>query len=276
LASNVIVARSLAATVVVALLAVSVAGCSDDGNAPTLRRTNTPPSGNLLTPVAVLPDPNTRTSVPEEDDTIRVRRQRMVDEDIAARGVRDSRVVLAMATVPRHILVQDKHQDKAYDDGPLPIGYGQTISQPYTVGLMTELLSVGPGDKVLEVGTGSGYQSAVLAEMGVEVHTIEIIPELAQRAANDLLTLGYDNVNVYLGDGYFGLTEHGPFDGIIVTAAPDHVPAPLLEQLKPTGRMVVPVGPPGSIQTLWLIMFRDGNQVARNQGLVRFVPLLRD
>ena len=275
MACKVIVARGGMALILLCLTALAAVGCSDDA-APAPTPTTAPASGNLLTPVPVLPDTAAPASVPEEDEATRDRRQRMVDEDIAARGVLDSAVTLAMATVPRHLLVLDQHRAKAYDDNPLPIGHGQTISQPYTVALMTDLLDVRPGDKVLEVGTGSGYQAAVLAEMGVEVHTIEIIPELAQRAANDLLALGYGDVNVYIGDGYFGLPELGPFDAIIVTAAPDHVPAPLIDQLEPTGRMVVPVGPPGSIQTLWLIVSRDGNRVALNQGLVRFVPLLRE
>ena len=220
------------ALILLCLTALAAVGCSDDA-APAPTPTTAPASGNLLTPVPVLPDGASPASVPEEDEATRDRRQRMVDEDIAARGVLDSAVTLAMATVPRHLLVLDQHRARAYDDNPLPIGHGQTISQPYTVALMTDLLDVRPGDKVLEVGTGSGYQAAVLAEMGIEVHTIEIIPELAQRAANDLFALGYGDVNVYIGDGYFGLPEQSPFDAIIVTAAPDHVPAPLIDQLEP-------------------------------------------
>ena len=272
---KVIVARGRTALIMLSLAALAAGGCSEDA-APAPPQATAPASGNLLTPVPVLPNATPPTSASEEDDATRQRRQQMVDEDIAARGVLDTAVLLAMATVPRHRLVLDQHRAKAYDDNPLPIGHGQTISQPYTVALMTALLDLGPGDKVLEVGTGSGYQAAVLAEMGVEVHTIEIVPELAQRAANDLLALGYGDVKVYLGDGYFGLPDQSPFDAIIVTAAPDHVPAPLIDQLEPDGRMIVPVGPPGSIQTLWLIVTRDGNRVALNQGAVRFVPLLRE
>ena len=272
---KVIVARGRTALILLCLAVLAGGGCSEDA-APAPPQATAPASGNLLTPVPVLPNATPPTSASEEDDATRQRRQQMVDEDIAARGVLDTAVLLAMATVPRHRLVLDQHRAKAYDDNPLPIGHGQTISQPYTVALMTALLDLGPGDKVLEVGTGSGYQAAVLAEMGVEVHTIEIVPELAQRAANDLLALGYGDVNVYLGDGYFGLPDQSPFDAIIVTAAPDHVPAPLIDQLEPDGRMIVPVGPPGSIQTLWLIVTRDGNRVALNQGAVRFVPLLRE
>ena len=272
---KVIVARGRTALIMLSLAALAAGGCSEDA-APAPPQATAPASGNLLTPVPVLPNATPPTSASEEDDATRQRRQQMVDEDIAARGVLDTAVLLAMATVPRHRLVLDQHRAKAYDDNPLPIGHGQTISQPYTVALMTALLDLGPGDKVLEVGTGSGYQAAVLAEMSVEVHTIEIVPELAQRAANDLLALGYGDVKVYLGDGYFGLPDQSPFDAIIVTAAPDHVPAPLIDQLEPDGRMIVPVGPPGSIQTLWLIVTRDGNRVALNQGAVRFVPLLRE
>ena len=272
---KVIVARGRMALILLCLAVLAAGGCSEDA-APAPPQATAPASGNLLTPVPVLPNAAPPASASEEDEATRQRRQQMVDEDIAARGVLDSAVLLAMATVPRHRFVLDQHRAKAYDDNPLPIGHGQTISQPYTVALMTDLLDLGPGDKVLEVGTGSGYQAAVLAEMGVAVHTIEIIPELAQRAANDLLALGYGDVKVYLGDGYFGLPDQSPFDAIIVTAAPDHVPAPLIDQPEPDGRMIVPVGPPGSIQTLWLIVTRDGNRVALNQGAVRFVPLLRE
>ena len=274
LACKSIVARGRMALALLCAAALAAIGCSDDAaRAPS--PASIPESVNLLTPVPVLPNVAAAASAPEEEATRR-RRQRMVDEDIAARGVLDAAVLLAMATVPRHRLVLPQHLAKAYDDHPLPIGHGQTISQPYTVALMTDLLDVQPGDKVLEVGTGSGYQAAVLAEIGVEVHTIEIIPQLAQTAANDLLALGYGDVKVYIGDGYYGIPGQGPFDAIIVTAAPDHVPSPLVDQLTPEGRMVVPVGPPGSIQTLWLIVTRDGERRALNQGLVRFVPLLRE
>ena len=198
----------------------------------------------------------------------------MVESDIEARGVNDPRLTSAMLSVPRHEFVPDKYRDQAYDDNPLPIGEGQTISQPYIVALMTQLLDVQPGDKILEIGTGSGYQSAVLAEMGAEVYSIEIIPELAARAREALNTAGYE-IQTSVGDGYLGWKQHAPYDGIIVTAAPDHVPSPLRDQLGPGGKMVIPVGPPGGVQSLWLIEQRDGKWVSFNQGAVRFVPFVR-
>ena len=200
----------------------------------------------------------------------------MVVVQIQGRGITDARVLEAMRTVPRHVFVPTKYRDIAYGDFPLPIGEGQTISQPHMVATMSQLLEVEPGAKVLEVGTGSGYQAAILAEMGVEVHSIEIVPVLATRAREIFQSLGYDDIRTQIGDGYFGSAEHAPFDAIIVTAAPDHVPPPLLKQLKSTGRLVIPVGPPGSVQTLWLIENRDGQWVSTNQGLVIFVPFLRD
>ena len=200
----------------------------------------------------------------------------MVDEQIRGREILDPNVLAAMRSVPRHRFVPDFYESQAYGDHPLPIGNGQTISQPYIVALMTQELELEPGDKVLEIGTGSGYQAAVLAAMGVEVYTIEIIPELAVRAARTLDELGYA-ASVRTGDGYFGWEEHAPFDAIIVTAAPDHVPQPLIQQLKPGGRLVIPVGPIGAVQTLWRFAVDDqGEVVAENLGAVRFVPFTRD
>ena len=201
-------------------------------------------------------------------------RARMVERDIEARGVDDPRLSSAMLSVPRHEFVPDEYRDQAYNDNPLPIGEGQTISQPYIVALMTDLLDLQPGDKILEIGTGSGYQAAVLAEMGAEVYSIEIIPELADRAREALASTGYE-VQTRVADGYFGWEQHAPFDGIIVTAAPDHVPPPLRDQLGPGGKMVIPVGPPGGVQSLWLVEQRDGRWVSINQGAVRFVPFVR-
>lgn len=166
----------------------------------------------------------------------------MVEEQIRARGVRDRRVLDVMRRVPRHEFVPPAHVARAYDDSPLPIGLGQTISQPYIVAYMTEQLDVTPQSKVLEIGTGSGYQAAVLAELASEVYTIEIVSELAQRSRETLARLGYTNVHVRDGDGYRGWPDAAPFDRIIVTAAPDHVPQPLVDQLAVGGRMIIPVG----------------------------------
>lgn len=229
---------------------------------------------------AVAPSPLpsvTPTPVPTaaEETAFLAQRERMVSEDIQARGVSDARVLEAMRAVPRHLFVPERYLARAYDDTPLPIGEGQTISQPYIVALMSQLLEVEPGEKVLEVGTGSGYQAAVLAQMGARVWSVEIVPTLAQQARQRLDRLGHEDVQTRVGDGYFGWAEEAPFDAIIVTAAPDHVPPPLLAQLKPTGRMVIPVGPPGSVQTLWLIQQKEGQWVSVNQGDVMFVPLLR-
>jgi len=200
-------------------------------------------------------------------------RQQLVDE-IKALGVQDENVLRAMASVPRHKFVLPEYLDQAYDDHPLPIGFGQTISQPYVVAWMTELLQLQPGEKVLEIGTGSGYQAAVLAELGdLEVYSIEIVPELAESAATRLADLGYLNILTKQGDGYYGWPEYAPFDAIIVTAAPDHLPAPLVEQLSEHGRIVIPIGPPGWVQTLWKFVQQDGELVAYNLGGVRFVPL---
>lgn len=183
-------------------------------------------------------------------------------------------VMTSMGAVKRHELVPQQQSRFAYENRPLPIGYGQTISQPYIVALMTELIQPDTEDVVLEVGTGSGYQAAVLAELVGHVYSIEIIEELATRAKSDLARLGYENVTTRLGDGYYGWKEHGPFDAIVVTAAASHVPPPLIEQLKPGGRMVIPVGGRFAIQTLLLIEKTDQGQVITRQfGAVRFVPL---
>lgn len=166
----------------------------------------------------------------------------MVDNQIRARGIRDPRVLEVMRKVPRHEFVPADQAANAYDDNPLPIGLGQTISQPYIVAYMTEQLQVTPQSKVLEIGTGSGYQAAVLAELAKEVYSIEIVPDLARRSKETLATLGYSNVHVRAGDGYRGWPEQAPFDRIIVTAAPDHVPQPLVDQLAVGGRLIIPVG----------------------------------
>jgi len=200
-------------------------------------------------------------------------RTNMVETQIKARGVTDSAVLAAMENTPRHEFVPDYYLDQAYDDHPIPIGYGQTISQPYIVALMTEVLKLQAGDRVLEIGTGSGYQAAVLAELDVEVYTIEIIPELSKQAQERLGNLGYQNIQVLNADGYFGWEDYAPFDAVIVTAAPDHLPQPLANQLKEGGRLIIPIGPVGAVQTLWLFEKIKGELEVTNLGAVRFVPL---
>lgn len=186
----------------------------------------------------------------------------------------DPRVLRAMKTVPRHEYVPEKHKHQAYRNRPLPIGYGQTISQPAIVALMTNLLELEPSDKVLEIGTGSGYQAAVLAELVDQVFSIEIVPELAERAARDLKRTGYNNVTTRQGDGYYGWEEQAPFDAIIVTAAADHIPPRLLKQLKPGGRMVIPVGSRFMVQHLVLVKKTEDSDILTEQLLpVQFVPL---
>ena len=203
-------------------------------------------------------------------------RQRMVSDQIAARDVRDPRVLAAMRDVPRHVFVPRELQRQAYQDRPLPIGYEQTISQPYIVALMTELVRPGPSDRALEVGTGSGYQAAVLSRLVSHVYSIEIVEPLARSAGQRLKTLGYANVTVRAGDGYAGWPALAPFDIIIVTAAPDHLPAPLLAQLKPGGRLVIPVGPVRAVQELQLVEKDSAGRTNTTRiAPVQFVPLVR-
>lgn len=199
------------------------------------------------------------------------KRWEMVENQIIFRGIRDSRVIQAMLNVPRHLFVPEEYRDAAYNDSPAPIGKGQTISQPYIVALMSELLRPLPGMKVLEVGTGSGYQTAVLAETGCELYTIEILEEIAVRARRLLDSLGYTNIRYRVGDAFEGWEEHAPFDAIIVTAAPGHIPHKLVEQLKPHGRIVIPVG--DESQELLLIEKTDGEITTRKITSVRFVPM---
>jgi len=202
-------------------------------------------------------------------------RLHMVDTQMRARDITDPSVLAAMEKVPRHEFVAPDTLGQAYYDFPLPIGFGQTISQPYIVALMTQLLALKAGDKVLEIGTGSGYQAAVLAELTDRVYTMEIIPQLAESARATLDRLGYQRVVSKQGDGYDGWPEEAPFDAIIVTAAPDHVPQPLLRQLADGGRMVIPVGPVGGYQSLWLITRHGGEFKNFDWGGVSFVPLTR-
>lgn len=202
-------------------------------------------------------------------------RERMVRSQIAARGVKDSRVLAAMGTVPRHLFVPDRYQGQSYQDYPLPIGLGQTISQPYIVAFMTELLKLGPEDRVFELGTGSGYQAAVASKVAGSVYTMEIYRELADAAKERLESLGFTNVHARHGDGYHGWKEKAPFDAIIVTAAADHIPPPLIEQLKPGGRLIIPLGSPFSFQQLVLVTKDSEGQVSELPIIpVRFVPLL--
>jgi len=198
-------------------------------------------------------------------------RRAMVETQVAARGITDPLVLEAMRRVPRHLFVPSELKDQAYRDTPLPIGHRQTISQPYIVALMTELTKPAPTMKVLEIGTGSGYQAAVLAECVSRVYTIEILPELGREAARLLAELGYDNVSTRIGDGYDGWPEHAPFDAIIVTAAPANIPKPLLEQLAVGGRLVIPVGEQS--QDLVVVTRTETGYERRPASYVRFVPM---
>lgn len=203
-------------------------------------------------------------------------RERMVLEQIEARDVTDPLTLRAMRTVPRHRFVPESRRGQAYSDSPLPIGYGQTISQPYIVAYMTEVIKPGGASRVLEIGTGSGYQAAVLAGIVDSVYTVEIIPELHEQATARLASLGYANIRTRHADGYFGWESAAPFDAIVVTAAAEHIPPPLVRQLKEGGVMVIPVGSPFLVQSLLLIEKEEGGDIhTRNLMPVRFVPLTR-
>jgi len=200
----------------------------------------------------------------------------MVREQMVARGITDASVLAVMKRVPRHLFVSSMLAHSAYGDFPLPIGENQTISQPYLVALMTELAQIRRGDKVLEIGTGSGYQAAVLAELAEQVFSIEILKSLGEQARKTLDATGYGKVKTRIGDGYNGWPEEAPFDVILVTAAPDKVPRPLLEQLKPGGRLIVPVGAQSSVQSLQRIRKTPTGQIVKEDVIpVRFVPLVR-
>jgi protein-L-isoaspartate(D-aspartate) O-methyltransferase len=216
--------------------------------------------------------PSPRNGLQAQDEFSHQRRE-MVKDQIADRGIKDSATLEAMEAVPRHEFVPEDYREYAYHDGPLPIGYGQTISQPYIVALMTELANLSKGKKALEVGTGSGYQAAVLSQIIDSVYTVEIVKELGESARERLARLGYQKVNTKIGDGYFGWQEHAPFDAIIVTAAAEHIPPPLIKQLKDGGRMVIPVGHPYFTQNLVLVEKKDGKVTSRDIIPVRFVPL---
>ncbi|MBN2287952.1 MAG: protein-L-isoaspartate(D-aspartate) O-methyltransferase [Candidatus Glassbacteria bacterium] len=205
------------------------------------------------------------------DDKRAGEREAMVRTQIERRGVKDARVLEAMRKVPRHLFIPPDRRDEAYGDFPLPIGHGQTISQPYIVALMTELLRLKPESRVLEIGTGSGYQAAVLAELAAEVYSIEIVEPLCEKASELLAGFGYTNARVRCGDGFYGWPEEAPYDGIIVTAAPEKVPQPLLDQLADGGRLVIPEG--RFLQELVVYEKHEGEVKRREVISVRFVPM---
>jgi protein-L-isoaspartate(D-aspartate) O-methyltransferase len=245
-----------------------IVGLALPGCVPGTRGPATAPGVSPTSPILTVATQDT----PAGEAPYLDQRQRMIDT-IQVYGMKDEQVLRAMQAVPRHAFVPQEYLNQAYDDHPLPIGYGQTISQPFIVAWMTELLELKPGAKVLEIGTGSGYQAAILAELdSLDVYSIEIIPELAQSAARRLQELGYTEVHVKQGDGYYGWEEFAPFDAIIVTAAPDHLPAPLVAQLEDGGCIVIPIGSPGLYQTLWKFVNEKDGLKAYNLGGVSFVP----
>jgi len=201
-------------------------------------------------------------------------RNEMVERQLVSRGIKSAAVLDAMRTVPRHQFIPAEMVSNAYADSPLPIGLGQTISQPYIVAYMTEQLDPQPGMKVLEIGAGSGYQAAVLAQLGCEVYTMELIKEHADRASQVLVASGYESVSVRHGNGFEGWTDEAPFDAIIVTAAPDYIPSALTKQLKDGGKMIIPVGPIHAVQSLKLLTKEGDNCIAEELILVRFVPMV--
>ncbi|MBN1905925.1 MAG: protein-L-isoaspartate(D-aspartate) O-methyltransferase [Deltaproteobacteria bacterium] len=206
-------------------------------------------------------------------ESFEIKRNRMVENQIIARGVTAPHVISAMKKVERHLFVPDEYVKFAYNDTPLSIGYGQTISQPYIVAYMTEILELKPSDRVLEIGTGSGYQAAVLAEIAESVYTIEIVPQLGERAGELLKKLGYKNIEVKIGDGYKGWIEHATFDAIIVTCSPINIPAPLEEQLAEGGRMIIPVGE-RYVQQLVFLVKKEGKLIRMKVMAVSFVPMV--
>ena len=216
---------------------------------------------------------NAQATALQTRDDFAKERERMVDRQIRTRGISDSSVLKAMRKVPRHRFVPDEVVKAAYEDTPLPIGLSQTISQPYIVAYMTDAADISPNEKVLEIGTGSGYQAAILGEIAKEVYSIEIVPELAERSARILSELGYRNVVTKQGNGYLGWPEKAPFDAIIVTAAPDEVPQPLIDQLAVGGKLVIPVGESGGDQEM-LVIERTSKGIKRKKRMpVRFVPM---
>jgi len=210
-----------------------------------------------------------------QKDRFQEARERMVTVQIVDRGVKDTAVLEALRKVPRHLFVPEEYINEAYDDNPLPIGYGQTISQPYIVAFMTEVAKPDPSKTVLEIGTGSGYQAAILAELVKKVYSVEIVPELALESAERLKKLGYNNIVVKYGDGYKGWKEFSPFDIVIVTAAAEQVPEPLIEQLAENGRLLIPIGAPNAVQELILLEKKKGRIEKSRLTFVRFVPFKR-
>ncbi len=209
-------------------------------------------------------------------DKYGLQREQMVKDQLILRGINNKLVLDAMRKVPRELFVPTSMQERAYEDNALPIDKNQTISQPYIVAFMTEMIDPAPTDKVLEIGTGSGYQAAVLAEIVEKVYTIEIIPELGQQAKLTLDAIGYENIETKIGDGYHGWKDHAPYDAIIVTAAPENIPQPLIDQLKDGGKMIIPVGPVYSTQFLILVAKHKGEATTKRTIPVRFVPFTRD
>jgi protein-L-isoaspartate(D-aspartate) O-methyltransferase len=281
-----VVRRQAAVSLVVVMIVLSA--CGAPGPRDELL---TPPlaGGGTDTPTATGPATTSDASAPSgspldageldrefaDSDEFRQRREELVA--LISRHVEDERVVAAMQQVPRHSFVPTSGLDRAYADHPLPIGYGQTISQPSLVGRMTELLELESGERVLEIGTGSGYQAAILGELTDEVYSVEIVPELGATGRAVLDELGYATVTTDRRDGYLGWPENAPYDAIIVTAAPDHLPQPLVEQLNEDGgRMIIPIGPVGDVQTLWLVTKENGEPRMERLLDVRFVPLVRE
>lgn len=210
-----------------------------------------------------------------QEDPYKKEREKMVRYQIENRGLSNKATLTAMRDVPRHLFVPKYLLGNAYDDRPLPIGHGQTISQPYIVAYMTAIIEPEPGDKILEIGTGSGYQAAVLAKITDSVYTIEIIKGLYETAKTRLSEIGYSNIQIKYADGYYGWEEHAPFDAIVVTAAAEHIPPPLINQLRDGGKMIIPVGSPFKVQSLMLVQKKDGKTTTSNLMHVRFVPFTR-
>ena len=265
----------LLAVVGLALIILTTRSCCIT---PTVSEDATALSPPTRTPTICLPTSTSTLCTPTNTPTLqadpyRAARKEMVDSQMRRRDITDERVLEIMEQVPRQEFVPEDLQEYAFIDRPLPIGYGQTISQPYIVAVMTQLLEVKEDDRVLEVGTGSGYQAAIMGELAKVVYTVEIIEPLATRATELLERLGYSNIHVRHADGYYGWEEHAPYNVIVVTCAPDHIPQPLLEQLADGGRLVIPVGPPGAYQALWKIERKGDEIISRRVMGVQFVPL---